>query len=94
MFIAIFLNIIRLQPLATCLQSFSKSLLLQGNMTPHGTNHRTRETIFHAPKFQVQIPPAAWMFVYGACCVFLGRDLSVGLISPPEESNGVWCVLM
>jgi hypothetical protein len=40
----------------------------------------------------VRIPPEAWMSVSFNCCVLSGRDLCVGLISRPEESDRVLCV--
>jgi hypothetical protein len=36
--------------------------------------------------------PAEGMIVSCECCVLSGRDLSVGLITRPEESYRVWCV--
>jgi hypothetical protein len=33
-----------------------------------------------------------WISVSCDCCVLSGRGLSVGLISPPEESYRMWCV--
>jgi len=33
------------------------------------------------------------MSVSCECCVLSGRDLCVGLITRPEESYPVWCVL-
>jgi hypothetical protein len=32
------------------------------------------------------------MSVCCECCVLLGRDLCVGLITWPEESYRMWCV--
>ena len=34
----------------------------------------------------------AWMSVCFECCVLSSRGLSVGLITPPEESYEMWCV--
>jgi hypothetical protein len=34
------------------------------------------------------------MFVCCECCVFLGRGLCDGLITRPEESYRLWCVLV
>ena len=39
----------------------------------------------------VRIPPRAWMSVSCECCVFSGRGLYVGPITPPEKSYRVWC---
>jgi len=42
----------------------------------------------------VQITPGAWKSVCCECCVLSGRVLCVGLITRPEESYRVWCVVM
>ena len=36
----------------------------------------------------------AWMFVCCECCVLSGRGLCVKLITRPEESYRLWCVVM
>ena len=42
----------------------------------------------------VRIPPGAWMFVCCECCVLLGRGLCDELITRPEESYRLWCVVV
>jgi hypothetical protein len=42
----------------------------------------------------VRIPPGAWMYVCCECCVFSGRRLCDELITHPEESYRLWCVVM
>ena len=42
----------------------------------------------------VRIPPAAWMFVCCECCVLSGRGLCDELITRPEESYWLWCVVV
>jgi len=42
----------------------------------------------------VQIPPGAWMFVCCECCVLSGRGLCDELITCPEESYWLWCVVV
>jgi hypothetical protein len=42
----------------------------------------------------VRIPPGAWMSVFGECCVSLGRVLCGELITHPEESYRLWCVVL
>ena len=42
----------------------------------------------------VQIPPGAWMFVCFECCVLLGRGLCDELITHPEESYWLWCIVV
>jgi len=44
-------------------------------------------------KLWVRIPPGAWMFVCCTCCES-GRDLCDELITPPEESYRLWCVVV
>jgi hypothetical protein len=43
---------------------------------------------------RVWIPPEAWMFVCWECCVFSGRGLCDGLITRPEESYRLCCVIV
>jgi hypothetical protein len=42
----------------------------------------------------IRIPPEAQISVPCECCVLSGRGLCVGLITRPEESYRVWCVLV
>ena len=42
----------------------------------------------------VRIPPRAWMFVCRKCCVLSGRGLCDELITRPEESYRMWCVVV
>ena len=46
------------------------------------------------PGVVVGIPPGAWTFVCCECCVLSGRGLCDGLITRPEESNRLWCVVV
>ena len=41
----------------------------------------------------VRIPPGAWMSVCCECCVLSGRGLCDELITRPEESYRLWCVV-
>ena len=41
----------------------------------------------------VRIPPGAWTSVCCECCVLSGRGLCDELITRPEESYRVWCVV-
>jgi len=41
----------------------------------------------------VSIATGAWMSIFCECCVLSGRGLCAGLITHPEESCQVWCVL-
>ena len=42
----------------------------------------------------VRIPPGAWMVVCCECCVLSGRGLCDELITRPEESYRLWCVVV
>jgi hypothetical protein len=42
----------------------------------------------------VRIPPGAWMFVCCECCVLSGRGLCDELITLPEESYRLCCVVV
>ena len=42
----------------------------------------------------VRIPPGAWIFVCCDCCVLSGRGFCDELITRPEESYRLWCVVV
>ena len=42
----------------------------------------------------VRMPPGAWMSVCCECCVLSGRGLCDGLITRPEESYRLLCVVV
>jgi hypothetical protein len=42
----------------------------------------------------VRIPPGTWLFVCCECCVLSGRGLCEELITRPEESYRMWCVVV
>jgi len=42
----------------------------------------------------VWIPPGAWTFVCCECFVLSGKGLCDGLITRPEESYRLWCVVV
>jgi len=42
----------------------------------------------------VRIPPGAWIFVCCECWVLSGRGLCDELITRPEESYRLWCVVV
>jgi hypothetical protein len=42
----------------------------------------------------VRIPSGKWRFVRGECCVFSGRGICDELITRPEESYRLWCVVV
>ena len=74
----------------------SARLLSEGRITcrsqwPRGLRRRSAA----APLLRswVRIPPGAWMFVCCECCVLSGRGLCDELITRPEESYRLWCVI-
>jgi hypothetical protein len=42
----------------------------------------------------VRITPGAWMFICCECCVLSGRGLCDELVTGPEESYRLWCVIV
>ena len=55
---------------------------------------RRRSTAARLLRSWVRIPPGAWMFVCCECCVLSGRGLCDELITRPEESYRMWCVVV
>ena len=55
---------------------------------------RRRSTAACLLKLWVRIPPGAWMFVSCGCHVLSGRGLCDELITRPEESYRLWCVVV
>jgi len=43
---------------------------------------------------RVRIPPGAWTSVCCECCMLSGRGLCDELITRPEESYRLWCVVV
>jgi hypothetical protein len=48
----------------------------------------------HLLRLWVRIPPGAWMCVSSECCVLSGRGLCNKLITHPEQSYWLWCVVV
>ena len=48
----------------------------------------------HLLRSWVRIPPGAWIFVCCECRVLSGRGLCDELITRPEESYRLWCVVV
>ena len=55
---------------------------------------RRRSTTARLLRSWVRIPPGAWMFVCCECCVLSGRGLCDELVTRPEESYRLWCVIV
>ena len=70
-----------LQILLSCLSQWPRGL-------------RRRSAAARLLKSWVRIPPGAWIFVCFECCVLSGRGLCDELITRPEESYRLWCVVV
>ena len=55
---------------------------------------RCRSATARQLRLWVRIPPGAWMSFCCGCCVLSGRGLCDGLITRPEESYRLWCVVV
>jgi hypothetical protein len=55
---------------------------------------RRRSAAARLLRLWVWIQPVTWMSLCCECCVFSGKGLCVGLITGPEESYGLWCVVV
>ena len=55
---------------------------------------RRRSAAPHLLRLWVRIPPGEWLFVLCECCVLTRRGLCDELISRPEESCRLWCVVL
>jgi len=55
---------------------------------------RRRSAAARLMRLWVWIPPGVWMFVCCECCVLSGRCLCDELITRPEESYWLWCVVV
>ena len=68
------------------------SLLLCRSQWPRGLRRRFAA----APLLRswVRIPPGTWMFVCRECCVLPSRGLCDELITRPDESFRLWCIIV
>jgi len=73
-----------------CIAYHYKVLLCRSQL-PRGL--RRRPAAAHLLRLRVRIPPGAWMSVCCECCVVSGRGLCDELITCPEESYRLWCVV-
>ena len=68
------------------------SLFICPSQWPRGLRRRSRAA--RLLRLWVRIPPGAWMSVCCECCVLSGRGLCDELITRPEKSYRLWCVVM
>ena len=73
-------------------QNRRPTILLCRSQWPRGL--RRRSVAACLLRSWVRIPPEAWMFVCCKCCVLSGRGLCDELITRPEESYRLWCVVV
>ena len=59
---------------------------------PRGLRHRS--VAARLLVLWVRIPPGAWVFVCCECCVLSGSGFCDELITHPEESYRMWCVVV
>jgi len=59
---------------------------------PHCLRRRSRAA--RLLRLWVWIPPGTWMSVCCECCVLSGRGLCDAIITLPEESYRLWCVVV
>ena len=72
---------------------FINSIVIQGrSQWPRGL--RRRSAAARLLRSWVRIPPVAWMFVCCECCMLSGRGLCDELITRPEESYRLRCVVV
>jgi len=55
---------------------------------------RRRSVAARLLRLGVRIPLGAWMFVCCVCCVLSSRGLCDELITRPEESYRLWCIVV
>ena len=55
---------------------------------------RRRSAAASLLRLWVRIPPGAWMAACCECCVLSGRGLCDELITCPEDSYRLWCVVV
>ena len=61
---------------------------------PEAARSKRRSVAARLLRLWVRIPPGAWMSVCCECCVLSGRGLCDELITRPEKSYRLWCVVV
>ena len=69
-------------------------VLLHGRLSQWPRGLRRRSTAACLLRLWVRISQGAWVFVCCECCVLSGRRLCDALITRPEKSYRVWCVVV
>jgi hypothetical protein len=68
------------------------SIYVRWSQWPRSVRHGSAAT--HLLRLWCWILPGAWMFACCEHCVLLGRGLCVELITHPEESYRLWCIIV
>jgi len=75
-------------------EAICRRITLQKSRSQYPRGLRRRSAAARLLRSWVRIPPRAWMFVCRDCCVLSGRGLCDELITRPEESYLLWCVVV
>ena len=67
-------------------------MVMRRSKWPRGL--RRRSTAARLLRMWARIPPGAWIFVCCECRVLSGTGLCDELITRPEESYRLWCVVV
>ena len=81
-----------IRPHILCTKLISVYTITFRSQWPRGL--RCRSAAARLLRSWVRIPPGAWMFVCCDCCVMSGRGLCDELITRPEESYRLCCVVV
>ena len=87
-----FLTFIYLQIHFFIRNSLFHSIIMCRSQWPRGL--RCRSSAARLLRLLVRIPTGSWMFVCCEWCVLSGRGLCNGLITRPDETYWLWCVVV
>ena len=85
-------SVLKFSHFLTLFQILLCNYLVRRSQWPRGL--RRRSVAARLLRSWVRIPPGAWMFFCCECCVLSGRGLCNELITRPEESYRLWCVVV
>ena len=73
---------------------FNISIVAYSGRSQWPRGRRRSSTAARLLRLWFRIPLGAWKFVYCECCILSGRGLCEELITRPEESYGLWRVVV
>jgi hypothetical protein len=73
---------------------FSRNCTAYGDIASVPAASRLDREAARLLRLWVRMPPGAWTFVCCECCVLSGVGLCDELITRPEESYRLWCVVV